>query len=406
MNQPYDIAVIGGGLVGLGTALGLLARPDRPRRLVVLEAEPEVAAHQSGHNSGVIHAGLYYKPGSLKATLCAAGREEMFEFCARHGVRHERCGKLVVATEAAEVPKLDELERRGAANGIEGIRRLGAGEIREREPHCAGVAGLLIGATGIADYPAVARAMVGEIATAGGEVRTGAGVRRARRVGGQWVLGTDAGEVRCTAAVNCAGVYSDRIARLFGVRSPVRIVPFRGEYHELRPDRRFLVRHLIYPVPNPELPFLGVHFTRRVDGTIEAGPNAVLALARHGYSWGRVSLSEAARLAIDPAVWKMGRRFWRVGIMEVRRSLSRARLAADLRKLIPEVREGDLVPAGSGVRAQAVDDEGRLVDDFRIEYLEGSVHVLNAPSPGATASLAIGRAIAERVAGAGASAVS
>ncbi len=398
-TPQFDAAVIGGGIVGMASAMALAER--HRVRLVVLEAESELAAHQTGHNSGVIHSGLYYKPGSLKARLCALGRDAMYRFCAEHGVRHERCGKLVVALDESELPRLEELERRGRANGLADLRRLTADQIREHEPHASGIAALHVPITGIVDFPGVTRAMAADVRAHGGEVRTGARVTRVQRRAGDegFALHTGNGEVLARAIVNCAGLQCDRVARLCGVDPGVRIVPFRGEYYDLVESKRGLVRNLIYPVPDPRFPFLGVHFTRMVGGGVEAGPNAVLALARHGYSWRTVSVRDTVGLVAYPGFWRMSRRQWRTGIMELKRSLSKRRFVADLRRLIPALTGADVVPARSGVRAQAVDPRGRLLDDFHIVTAERMVHVLNAPSPAATASIAIGRFIAEQVAG-------
>lgn len=392
--MKVDVAVVGGGIVGLATARALAL--ERGWRVVVLEAEDEVARHQTGHNSGVIHSGLYYQPGSLKAETCVAGRDALYRFCAEQGVAFERCGKLVVAVDEREVPALDELERRGRANGLAGVRRLGPEEIREREPQVAGVAGLEVPETGIVDYPAVARALAGELGRHGGEVTTGARVAGVRAVAGGLAVETAAGAVEARYLVNCAGLQCDRVARLCGVAPAVAIVPFRGEYYEVVPARRGLVRHLVYPVPDPRFPFLGVHFTRTVDGRLEAGPNAVLALRREGYRWRDVSLRDLAAMARFPGFWRLGLRYGRTGAMEVRRSLSKRRFVAALSRLVPAITEDDVEAAGSGVRAQAVDRSGRLVDDFYLMAGERSLHVLNAPSPAATAALAIGAAIAAR----------
>lgn len=391
-----DVALVGGGIVGLATARALALEKDLG--VAVLEAEDEVGRHQTGHNSGVIHSGLYYKPGSLKAKTCVAGRDALYRFCAEKGIRFERCGKLVVAVDASEVPALDELERRGRANGLAGLRRLGPEEIREREPQVAGVAGLEVPETGIVDYPAVARALAAEVRERGGEVRTGARVMRVRVAAGGLVVETAAGPVEARYLVNCAGLQCDRVARLCGLAPAVAIVPFRGEYYEVVPERRGLVRDLVYPVPDPRFPFLGVHFTRTVDGRLEAGPNAVLALAREGYRWRDVSPRDLAEMALYPGLWRLARRYWRTGAMEVGRSLSRRRFVAALRRLVPAIAEDDVEAAGSGVRAQAVDRSGRLLDDFCLMEGERSLHVLNAPSPAATAALAIGASIAARVA--------
>lgn len=391
-----DVAIVGGGIVGLATGRALAL--ERRRRVVVLEAEDEVARHQTGHNSGVVHSGLYYKPGSLKAETCVAGRDALYRFCDEHGIAYERCGKLVVATDASELPALDELERRGRANGLQGLRRLGPEEIREREPEVAGVAGLEVTETGIVDFVAVARALARELREHGGEVRTGARVLSVRAAADGLVVETAAGAVEAARLVNCAGLQCDRVARLCGVEPKVRIVPFRGEYYEVVPERRGLVRDLVYPVPDPRFPFLGVHFTRTIDGRIEAGPNAVLALKREGYRWRDVAWHDVAEMALYPGLWRLAGRYWRTGAMEVWRSLSKRRFVAALRRLVPAIREDDVEAAGAGVRAQAVDRSGRLLDDFCLMAGERSLHVLNAPSPGATASLAIGRAIAARLA--------
>ena len=395
-----DVAVIGGGIVGLATAMALTERTRAT--VVVLEAEDRLAAHQTGHNSGVIHSGLYYKPGSLRARDCVAGREALYRFCAEHGIAHERCGKVVVAVEEHELPRLEELERRGRANGLQGLRRLGPEEIREHEPHARGVAGLFVPDTGIVDYTAVAEVYAGCVRAAGGSVVTGARVTACRcdpSPGGAaagLVLETARGALRCGALVNCAGLHSDRVARLCGVEPGVRIVPFRGEYYELAPERRHLVRNLIYPVPDPAFPFLGVHFTRRVSGGVEAGPNAVLALKRDGYGRADFSLRDTAGLLGYGGFWRLGRRYWRMGLGEAWRSLSTAAFVAALRRLVPEIRPADVRRAGAGVRAQALGPDGRLLDDFCFADGERAVHVLNAPSPAATASIAIGRAVAAR----------
>jgi L-2-hydroxyglutarate oxidase len=392
------VAVIGGGIVGTATAMALL-REHGPRiSLVVLEAEPRLAAHQTGHNSGVIHSGLYYKPGSLKARLCIEGRRALYQFCEERGVRYERCGKVVVATHAGELPALEELERRGQANGLLGVRRLTQEELREHEPHVSGVLALLVPETGIVDYAEVNEAYAASIREAGGEVWTEAaliGVRREGSGAGGLVLETTRGAVGCRSVVNCAGLHSDRVAELCGVPPGVRIVPFRGEYYELAPARSHLVRNLIYPVPDPRFPFLGVHFTRMIGGGVEAGPNAVLALARHGYRRTSFCLRDACSTGSYIGFWRMARRYWKTGCGEVYRSLSKRAFVGALRRLIPELNLSDLRPGGSGVRAQALDPDGSLVDDFRIVRSEGMVHVLNAPSPAATASISIGRYIAK-----------
>ncbi len=393
--RRYDVAVIGGGIVGLATAMAL--GQARRGSLVVLEAEDRLAGHQSGHNSGVIHSGLYYEPGSLKARLCAEGREAMYRFCAEHGLPHERCGKLVVATSERERPFLDGLERRGRANGLQGLELLSREQIREREPHAAGIAGLWVPATGIVSFPAVAEAMAGEVRAAGGEIITAARLVGCRRAAAEIVLETSRGAVHCRAVVGCAGLQADRVARICGVDAGLRIAPFRGEYHMLKPERRGLVRGLLYPVPDARLPFLGVHLTRRIGGEVEAGPNAVLALKREGYERRSFSLADTAGLLAWPGFWRLALQHWRTGIAESWRSLSTRAFARALQKLLPEIRAADLEPGGAGVRAQALTPDGRLLDDFHLVEGDRTIHVLNAPSPAATASISIGRWIAGRV---------
>ena len=392
MPSPSNVTVIGGGIVGLATALALTRLGTR--RVHLVEAEPRLAAHQTGHNSGVIHSGIYYKPGSLKARTCVEGREAMYRFCAEHGIPYERCGKIVVATRTDELGALAELERRGVANGLQGLRRLRAEDIKEIEPHATGIAGLAVAETGIVDYTAVSDALCRLVREADATVETGRRVLGCRREGGGLVLETTAGALHTRALINCGGLQSDRIARRCGVDPKLQIVPFRGEYHELRPERRHLVRNLVYPVPDARFPFLGVHFTRTVRGDVEAGPNAVLALKREGYRWRDVSPHDVATYATYPGFWRMAARYWWTGLGEIHRSLSRRAFVRALRRLVPELREDDLRPAGSGVRAQALEPTGLLVDDFRIVEAERMIHVLNAPSPAATASLSIGATIA------------
>jgi L-2-hydroxyglutarate oxidase len=377
--------VIGGGIVGLATAHRLLL--DRPAAAVtVLEKEGQVAAHQTGHNSGVIHAGVYYPPGSLKARLCRAGSQSMVDFCAAHGIPVQVCGKLIVATADEELPRLHALHERAVANGL-AARLLTAEQAREYEPNVACLAAMHVPTTGIVDFAAVCRRLATLVEKAGGEVRLATKVTAIR----PGLVLTTRGEVAAEVIINCAGLYADRIARLAGVDPPARIIPFRGEYHELRPERRELVRGLIYPVPDPRFPFLGVHLTRMIDGSVHAGPNAVLATAREGYRWRRFSARDVAGILGWPGMWRMGRRHFRYGLTEVRRSLSRRRFAADLARLVPALTAADIVPAGSGVRAQAVRRDGGLVDDFLIVARPGQLHVLNAPSPAATSSLEIAK---------------
>ena len=393
-SHVFDVAVIGGGIVGVATALSLLQ--ERPLSVVLLEAELDLASHQSGHNSGVIHSGIYYKPGSLKARLCIAGRTSLYRFCEEHGVHFQRCGKVIVAADEAEVPRLAELERRAKANGIRAVRLNSVAELREREPCATGVGALLVEDTGIVDFSQVTRAMARIVSQRGGDIRTGAAVQQVIRDSRGFVLRAGSNEVVCRKLVNCAGLQSDRVARMCGINDGVSIIPFRGEYLKLRADRRHLVRHLIYPVPDPDLPFLGQHFTRGLDGSVEAGPNAVLAMARHGYRRRDVSTHDVAAMVAFPGFWRMVRRHWRTGAGEAHRSLKLGRSVAALRRLVPSLSPEDLEPGRTGVRAQAVARDGKLLDDFRLVVGDGMLHVLNAPSPAATASLALGRYLAEQ----------
>jgi (S)-2-hydroxyglutarate dehydrogenase len=394
-DQDFDLIIIGAGIVGLATALEATRRFPGIR-LAVLEKEDRVAAHQTGHNSGVIHSGLYYRPGSLKAKLCVEGAQAMVRFCREHALPHNICGKVVVATSAAEIPALEELHRRGTANGVPGLETIGPERLREIEPHATGVRALWVPTTGITDFAAVARKYVELIEAAGGKVLVAAKVVGIRRAEGT-VVETRAGAFRAKMVVNCAGLYSDRIALMAGADPGVRIIPFRGEYYQLAESHRDLVRGLIYPVPDPALPFLGVHFTLHVDGSVEAGPNAVLALRREGYRKTDVSLVELASALGFPGFWKMATRQWRNAVGEYYRSLSKAAFTRSLQKLVPEIREENLSPGGSGVRAQAVDATGKLVDDFCFVQSEGMIHVLNVPSPAATASLRVARDIVRAI---------
>lgn len=392
--KPFEIAIVGGGIVGLATA-DALTRKSRCR-VVVLEAEGEIAQHQTGHNSGVIHSGLYYRPGSLKATNCTRGRDTIYRFCQEHEIPHEQCGKLVVALADDERPRLDALEQRGQANGLKGIRRLNGDQLAEYEPHVAGVAGLWVPQTGIVDFVAAAQTMARLMQERGGELRTSARVAAIGRREDGFALETESGEtVHARRLINCAGLHSDRIARMCGVVSPVQIVPFRGEYYKLKPAAEGLVRNLIYPVPDPRFPFLGVHFTRMIHGGIEAGPNAVLALKREGYRWGDISLRDSAAIFGYGGFWRMAGRYWKTALGEVHRSLSKGAFVKALQRLLPELQADQLERHGAGVRAQAVGPDGKLHDDFVIESSHDMLHVLNAPSPAATASLSIGQTLAE-----------
>jgi L-2-hydroxyglutarate oxidase len=396
-DSRYNVIIIGGGVVGLAVALEIIRRfPHLP--LLLLEKENRVARHQSGHNSGVIHSGLYYKPGSLKARLCVSGAAAMVEFCREHSLPHEVCGKVVVATEPNELPRLEELRKRGEANGLAGLRMIGPEELREFEPHAAGLQALVVPSTGITNYAAVCEKYAELISSGGGTILTSAAAIAIHRTRAEIVVETRRGAFSTTALINCAGLYSDRIARMAGDHPDVMIVPFRGEYYDLIPERVSLVRSLIYPVPDPRFPFLGVHFTRRITGTVDAGPNAVLALAREGYRHRDVNLRDLAGSLAFPGFWRMARQHWRSGLDEWRRSLSKPVFVRALQRLVPDVRETDLVPGGSGVRAQALKPDGALVDDFQFVTSGRMLHVLNVPSPAATASLSIGKAIVETAA--------
>jgi L-2-hydroxyglutarate oxidase len=394
MASRFDVAVIGGGIVGVATAMAIVE--TGACSLVVLEAEDELAAHQSGHNSGVIHSGLYYKPDSLKAQMCREGREALYDFCLREGVPHRRCGKLVVATRPHELPALNALEQRGRANGLTGMRRIDSRTLRDVEPEVAGLAGLWIEETGVVDFAQVTRAYGRRVGASGGEVWLGARVTALRRETGLTLIETTRGDVRAKRVVNCAGLHADRVARMSGVDPGIRIIPFRGEYYDLAPEGRHVVKNLIYPVPDPTLPFLGVHLTRTIDDRVEAGPNAVLAWKREGYRPWSVSPRDVADTLVFPGFWRMARRHWRSGLAEWWRSLNTRQFIRDVQRLVPAIRTRDVIRGRSGVRAQAVDRAGRLVDDFCILQRDRVIHVLNAPSPAATASLAIGRRLAER----------
>ena len=393
MTEAYDVAIIGGGILSLATARALGERAPRAR-LAIVEKEAKLAQHQTGHNSGVIHSGIYYKPGSYKARLCVEGARLMSEFCAEHGIRVERCGKVIVATRAEEIPRLQTLYERGTANGVAGLALIDPPRLRELEPHAAALKGIHSPNTAIVDYGEVATAFARELTGRGVTIETNAEVTAIRRAGDEFELTTPRLTVRARRVVNCAGLYSDVVARMAGAPTDVRIIPFRGEYYFIKPERRSLVRGLIYPVPDPEFPFLGVHFTRTVHGDVEAGPNAVLAFAREGYRFGRVNPAELAGTLTYPGFWAMARRYWKTGAYEVYRSLSQGAFVRALQRLVPDLRPDDVVRGGAGVRAQAVTRDGSLVDDFRIVEAADAIHVLNAPSPAATASLAIGRHIA------------
>jgi (S)-2-hydroxyglutarate dehydrogenase len=403
MTRAFDVVVVGGGIVGLATAH---AAARTGRTVALVEREPQLARHQTGRNSNVIHSGLYYAPGGLKARLAVAGCAETVAFCREHDLPHRVCGKLVVATEPEELPRLAELERRGAANGVE-TRRLDEAGMREHEPHVRGLAALHVPSTGICDYAAIAHRLGELLVKEGGEVHLGRAVTGLVRRRGEVIVRTSGGDLLGAHVVACAGLRSDELARSAGADPDVRIVPFRGEYSGFSERAAALVRGLVYPVPDPAFPFLGVHATRGLDGHVHAGPNAVLALAKEGYSWGAVHPRELLATLAWPGTLRVARRHWRYGLGEVHRSLSRAAMVRQVQRLLPDVRAEDLSPAGAGVRAQAVRRDGTLVDDFLFAEQGGVdgtgpgsvLHVLNAPSPAATAALPIGREILRRLTG-------
>lgn len=397
MSADYDLAVVGAGILGLACARELLAR--RPGvRIVVAEAADDVAAGQSGHNSGAIHAGVYYSPGSLKARLCVAGAARMYDYCDRHGIEARRLGKLIIATSPRELPALEEVERRARANGVAGIRHLGGAEIGEIEPHAVGLAALHSPGTGIVDFPTVCRHLAADVREAGGELRLGWRVHSIEeRDRGVRLTGPAGEAIDCRAALFCAGLESDRLAVLAGAPADPRIVPFRGAYLKLRPQRRTLVRGLIYPVPDPALPFLGVHLTPRIDGDVLAGPTALLVAARDAYRLGTVRGRDLADTLGWPGTWRMMARWWRTGLDELRLALSARALATRVARYVPALTADDLEPAFAGIRAQTVSRDGRLVDDFVLSSTARTVHVRNAPSPAATSALALAEVIADRV---------
>jgi L-2-hydroxyglutarate oxidase LhgO len=395
MLNRCDVVIVGGGIVGLASAMALLeACPDV--RVILLEKESSLGAHQTSHNSGVLHSGISYRPGSLKAATCVAGARLMVEFCQAHGIPYARCGKLVVATRPEELPRLQQLSQRGQANGVPGLALIGPERLREFEPQARGVQALHVPSAGVVDYTAVAQAMAADVRRRGGEIRTAARVVRLARCGGEWVAQTPTGEARAAHLITCAGLFADRLSALAGSPSGLIMAPFRGDYYELVPERRWLVRTMIYPVPDPRFPFLGVHLTRDVHGKVHAGPNAVLAWKREGYARRAFSLADTLRLLGHPGVWRLARRHWRTGLGELWRATSKRAFVREAQRLVPAIQPEDLVPGPSGVRAQALDAAGSLLDDFRIVDAEQAVHVLNVPSPAATASLRIGQLIAER----------
>ena len=388
-----DVIVIGGGIVGLATAYKLLEQKPG-LKLRILEKEKSIGLHQSGHNSGVIHSGIYYKPGSMKAKNCRRGVRELLLFCDKFNVQYDLCGKVIVAVNLEEVNRLDALYKRGLENGISDVRIIDSQELKDLEPHAAGIKAIHVPSTGIINYTSVVDELAKQIIKRGGEIKTKAIVKGFVRKSGECIVNTQTYDYPTGLVINCAGLYSDKIAQLAGENSSISIIPFRGEYYVLKPESRHLVNSLIYPVPDPKFPFLGVHFTRRIDGSVEAGPNAVLATAREGYRRRDFSFQETWELLTNPGFWKIGRNYWKTGMGEYTRSLFKPLFVKALKNLVPAIQGSDLVPGGSGVRAQAMDRTGKLLDDFCIVQSERFIHVLNAPSPAATASFAIGSKIA------------
>lgn len=395
MSKKYDITIIGGGIVGTATAFSILKQKNV--KLLLLEAESSLAAHQTGNNSGVIHSGLYYKPGSLKAENCTYGREMMYAFCEEHTLPFEKCGKVVVATSKEEIPALDLLEERGKANGLVGLKRISAKEIKEYEPYANGIDGLFVPQTGIVDYTSVTNKYAELIENAGGVIKTNSRLVSVKVKSDELILTASKEEFHTKFIVNCGGLQSDRIAKLCGVDPGLMIIPFRGEYYKIKKEKQYFVKNLIYPVPDIKFPFLGVHFTRMINGAVEAGPNAVLAFKREGYKKTDFSFTDLLEMKLYPGFWKMAAKFYKLGYQEFRRSFSKDLFVKSLQKLIPEITSEDIEVGGAGVRAQALERDGKLVDDFRIVEAKRMVHVLNAPSPAATASLSIGKTISEMV---------
>ena len=394
--MKHQVVIVGGGIVGLATAYRLLeARPQL--KVLLLEKESKLAAHQTGNNSGVLHSGLYYKPGSAKALCAVQGIQQMVAFCRTHGIAHEQCGKIVVATEQSELERLENLWTRGNANGLSGLRKLTPAQIKEIEPHAAGLAAIHVPQEGIVDYPAVCEKLGELIRRAGGEIRLNTRVNKMVPGADGWMIETSAGDFQAKFVIACGGLHADRLVKAAGQKPVAKIIPFRGEYFVIKKSRQSLVRHLIYPVPDPKFPFLGVHFTRLIHGGIEAGPNAVLALSREGYKWSDINLRDLAGSLSYPGLWRFLAKYPSICGYEIRRSLSKAEFCRSLQKLVPDIREDDLEPGSAGVRAQAMLPEGKLIEDFHFEEAPGILHVINAPSPAATASLAIGAKILEKV---------
>jgi L-2-hydroxyglutarate oxidase len=394
-RESFDIIIIGGGIVGTATALSLKSNPKL--NILLIEAEKKLAHHQTGNNSGVIHSGLYYKPGSLKAKNCTEGGELLYKFCDENNIEYKRCGKIVVANNDSELNAMEALFNRGVANGLKGIKKLSSEGIKNYEPHANGISGLFVPQTGIVDYTKVTNAYARLFLKNDGGIETNCKFLSLQILNDELVLVTTKGEFKTKFLVNCGGLYSDKIAKLCGVNPGLQIIPFRGEYFKLKKEKEYLVNNLIYPVPDSQFPFLGVHFTRMINGGVEAGPNAVLAFKRVGYSKKDFSINDVSRMFIYSGFWKMASKYYRMGFGEFYRSFSKKAFVKALQKLVPEIQEDDIEPGGAGVRAQALEANGKLVDDFRIVETNRMVHVLNAPSPAATASLSIGRTIASIV---------
>jgi (S)-2-hydroxyglutarate dehydrogenase len=396
INSHKNIIVVGGGIVGMATAYQLYKLQPNAQ-IIVLEKEETLGSHQTGNNSGVLHAGLYYKPGSFKAQLAVKGIQQMTKFCQDNNVPHEICGKLVVACDETEIPRLDDLYDRGQKNGLLGLKKLNQHQLREIEPHAAGISAIHVPQEGIVDYKKVIEAMASQLKNNGINIITSAKVIKIKQIGNKWILQTTSGDFEGDILVNCAGLYCDRISELAGEKREMRIIPFRGEYYKIKPERQYLVKNLIYPVPDPQFPFLGVHFTRLISGGIEAGPNAVLALAREGYRKSQINISELYDVLSYAGFWRFVQKHWSMSMEELYRSFSKKLFCQSLQKLVPEIQENDLETGGAGVRAQAIFPNGELVQDFNLVARNNAFHVLNAPSPAATASLAIGEEIAHYI---------
>ena len=392
-SELYDFIIIGCGIIGTATAMAL--QKDSDYKILIIEAEDKLAPHQTGNNSGVIHSGLYYKPGSLKAKNCAEGRELMYRFCEENDIPYEKCGKIVVAMDENEFEPLNMLYDRGVANGLEGLKKLNAGELKEYEPNVSGIAGLFVPQTGIVDFKKVTQVYAAKVKDKDGEIKLNCKFLSVKKSGRELIVSTNIGELKTKFLVNCGGLYSDRIAKICGVDPGLMIIPFRGEYYKLKSDKEHLVKNLIYPVPDPNFPFLGVHFTRMIDGGVEAGPNAVLAFKREGYSHKDISPRDVSEMLTYTGFWKMASKYYKMGFGEFHRSLNKTAFVKALQKLVPDIDADSIEKGGAGVRAQALEPSGKLVDDFRIVKTEKMIHVLNAPSPAATASLSIGNYIAE-----------